>query len=205
MKECIMTESPDEFRQRVERIDSKFFEDLEKRAGPYRAMAFEFDKLAVDYSNKGFQNLTYLNGGALVAIPTAMAFFKAEVAKGDVLLTAGFFVAGLLFVVVAQVAAFFTMAKRAEAQNRLHLEQAHRIAALAFPHQAPANVDNLTKADQEHQKANGKLGCSGVWRMIGLLFFSLSLFAFVFGCGWGANTVMAAKERSGTTIDNSKE
>jgi hypothetical protein len=112
---CMMTETPEEFRQRVERIDSKFFEDLEKRAGPYRAMSFEFEKLAVEYSNKGFQNLTYLNGGALVAIPTAMAFFKAEVAKSHLLITAGFFVAGLLFVVLAQAAAFFTMAKRAEA------------------------------------------------------------------------------------------
>ncbi|MGY3358847.1 ABC-type transport system involved in cytochrome bd biosynthesis fused ATPase/permease subunit [Bradyrhizobium sp. GM0.4] len=198
----MMTESPEEFRQRVERIDSKFFEDLEKRAGPYRGMAFEFEKLAVDYSNKGFQNVTYLNGGALVAIPTAMAFFKADVAKSDVLLTAAFFVAGLLFVVAAQVAAFFTMAKRAEGQNRLHLEQAHRIAALAFPHQTQANVENLTKADQEHTEANDRMQRSDVWRGAGLLFFSFSLFAFVLGCGWGAYTVMAAKERSGTAIDN---
>ncbi|SIO49063.1 hypothetical protein SAMN05443247_06350 [Bradyrhizobium erythrophlei] len=200
-----MTESPEEFRQRVERIDSKFFEDLEKRAGPSRAMAFEFEKLAVEYSNKGFQNLTYLNGGALVAIPTAMAFFKAEVAKGDVLMTAGFFVAGLLFVVFAQVAAFFTMAKRAEAQNRLHLEQAHRIAALAFPHQTPANVENLTKADQQHYDADGRLRRSDLRRRAGLSFFSLSLFAFVFGCGWGGYTVMAAKERNGTAIDSSRQ
>jgi DMSO reductase anchor subunit len=111
-------------------------------------------------------------------------------------------VAGLLFVVLAQGAAFFTMAKRAEAQNRLHLEQAHRIAALAFPHQTQANVENLTKADQEHKEANERLRRSDAWRGAGLLLFSLSLFAFVLGCGWGAYTVMVAKDRSVTTVDN---
>ena len=74
-----MTETPEEFRQRVDRLSSKFYEDFEKRAAPFRDRSFEYEKLAVDYSHKGFQTLTYLNGGALVAIPAAMAFFKADV------------------------------------------------------------------------------------------------------------------------------
>jgi hypothetical protein len=96
-----MTATPEEFRQRVAQVDSKFHENVEKRAGPFRALAFEYEKLAVDYSNKSFQTVTYLNGGALVAIPTATAFFRADVAKSDVLLTAGLFVIGLFFVVLA--------------------------------------------------------------------------------------------------------
>jgi hypothetical protein len=196
-----MTETPEEFRQRVERIDSKFFEDAEKRAGPLRALAFEYEKLAVDYSNRGFQTLTYLNGGALVAIPTAMAFFRADVAKSDVLITAGLFVLGLFFVVFAQGAAFFTMAKRAEAMDRLKHEQYHRVAALAYPHQASANIEFLRQADQQNADANQRLRISDIYRLAGLLFFGASMVAFVIGCGWGANTVLAAKERIETSID----
>src|SRR5437868_5998147 len=105
-------EAPEDFRQRVDRVDDKFYEDFEKRAAPFRGRVLEYEKLAVAYTDKGFQTLTYQNGGALVAIPTAMAFFKADVARVDVLWTAMAFIVGLLCVVIAQMAAFFTMAKR---------------------------------------------------------------------------------------------
>jgi hypothetical protein len=194
-----MTETPEEFRQRVDRIDSKFHEDVEKRSGPFRALAFEYEKLAVDYSNKSFQTVTYLNGGALVAIPTAMAFFRADVAKSDVLLTAGLFVIGLFFVVLAQAAAFFTMAKRAEATDRLRWEQFHRVAALGYTHQTPPNTEHLRAGDERHADANKRLGRSDIYRVAGLVFFGASLIAFVVGCGWGARTVITAKERAETT------
>jgi hypothetical protein len=74
---------------------------------PHRSRSFEYENLAVEYSHRGLQLLTYLNGGALVAIPTALAFFKADVGRSDLLLTAGAFIVGLVFVVLAQVAAFF--------------------------------------------------------------------------------------------------
>jgi hypothetical protein len=127
-----LPESPEQFRQRVEQIDRKFYDDFENRGRKFRDQSFEYEKLAVDYSHKGFQTLTYLNGGALVAIPTAMAFFKADVAKVDILWTAAAFVAGLLFVVVSQGAAFFTMATRAEANEQFMWEQFHRVTALLF-------------------------------------------------------------------------
>jgi hypothetical protein len=69
-----MTEAPEEFRRRVEDIDAKFYEQVDKRGEPHRARSFEYEKLAVEYSHRGLQLLTYLNGGALVAIPTALAF-----------------------------------------------------------------------------------------------------------------------------------
>jgi hypothetical protein len=35
-------ETPEQLRQRVERIDSKFFDDFEKRGGPFRDQGFEY-------------------------------------------------------------------------------------------------------------------------------------------------------------------
>jgi hypothetical protein len=131
-----MNETPEEFRHRVERVDSHFFEEYEKRSAPIRDLGFEYEKLAIGYSEKGFQTLTYLNGGALVAIPTAMTFFKAEVARGAVMWTAGAFIAGLLCVLVAQMATFFTMSCRSEAQGFFARGQFNRVAALQYP-QAP--------------------------------------------------------------------
>jgi hypothetical protein len=51
-----------------------FHDEVERRGRQYWERAFEFDKLAVAYSQKGFETLTYLNGGALVALPAALAF-----------------------------------------------------------------------------------------------------------------------------------
>ena len=155
-----MTETPEEFRQRAERMATQFFENFEKRAGPHRDRGFDYEKLAVDYSNKGFQNLTYLNGGALVAIPAAMAFFKADVPKTDIMWTAVFFIAGLLAVVLAQGAAFFTMAKRSESQENYKNEQFNRIAALSFNHESPYHVERLGVADTERAAGNRKIDIS---------------------------------------------
>ena len=127
-----------------------------------------------------------------------MAFFRADVVKSDVLLTAGLFVIGLFFVVLAQAAAFFTMAKRAEATDRLRWEQFHRVAALGYPHQTPPNTENLKAASKRHADANERLGRSDMCLVAGLVFFGASLIAFVVGCGWGARTVIAAKERAET-------
>lgn len=190
-----MSEPTEEFRQHVDRIDSKFYEDFEKRAGPIRNLGFEYEKQAIDFSHRGFQTLTYLNGGALVAIPTAMAFFKADVAKIDILLTAGAFILGLLCVVLAQVCAFFTMAKRAEGQGEYRWEQFHRVAALMYPHQTPPNADNFAKSDERRTAGNRKMHISDIWRFIGLAFFAGSLVTFIGGCWSGAMAILAAKEK----------
>src|SRR6266404_3044264 len=184
-----MTETPEEFRQRVEKIDAKFYEDFEKRAAPFRERAFEYEKLTVDFSHKGFQTLTYLNGGALVAIPTAMAFFKADVARADVLWTAGLFITGLLCVVVAQMAAFFTMSKRAESNQFYTAEQFHKVAALSHPYQSEQNIAMQTDAKKARLGAAGREFASNKWRLVGLCFYVISVFAFVAGCGLGARGV----------------
>ena len=192
-----MTETPEEFRRRVEDLDSKFHEFVGKRADHHRARSFEFEKLTVEYSHKGFQLLTYLNGGALVAIPTALAFFKADVGRIDVLWTAGAFVAGLLFVLFAQVAAFFTMAKRAEASAFYASEQFQKVAAHQYPHQSAESLARITDAETDRTNALARIASSNVWRLTGLVFFFLSLAAFIAGCGWGARVVILAKEVAG--------
>jgi hypothetical protein len=193
-QEVCLTETPEEFRRRVEDIDAKFFEQVNKRGEPHRSRSFEYEKLAIEYSHRGLQLLTYLNGGALVAIPTALAFFKADVGRIDVLLTAVAFIVGLLFVVLAQVAAFFTMAKRAEASMFSVHEQFQRIAALQNPHQAPEFAERMAAATSDAKMGSKRLATSDKWRLIGLGFFVLSLAAFVAGCAWGAWVVILAKE-----------
>ena len=189
-----MTETPEEFRRRVEDLDAKFYEQVIRRGEPHRSRSFEYEKLAVEYSHRGLQLLTYLSGGALVAIPTALAFFKADVGRADVLLTAGTFIAGLFFVVLAQLAAFFTMAKRAEASTFYSSEQFQRIAALQYPPQSPEFLERMTAADSDRANGNTRMSRSNVCRLVGLGFFAVSLAAFVFGCGWGAWVVLLAKE-----------
>ena len=189
-----MTETPEEFRRRVEDLDAKFNEQVIQRGEPHRARSFEYEKLAIEYSHRGLQLLTYLNGGALVAIPTALAFFKADVSRSDVLLTAGAFVVGLFFVVLAQVAAFFTMAKRAEASNYFSSEQFQRVAAHQYPHQSAEGLARTADAEKDRATALARSAHSDVWRQVGLAFFAISLSAFVAGCGWGAWVVLLAKE-----------
>jgi hypothetical protein len=190
-----VTETPEEFRQRVEQIDSKFHEDFNRRSAAFRERAFEYEKLTIEFSHKGFQTLTYLNGGALVAIPTALAFFKADVARADVLLTAGSFIIGLLCVVIAQMAAFFTMSKRAEANQFFTTEQFHRVAALSHPNQSVQNLEFQKEAEAARLNGGGRIVRSNIWRVIGLCFYVASVFAFVAGCALGARGVLTAKER----------
>ena len=188
------TEADEVLRKRVEDIDAKFYDDLGKRGEPFRSRSFEYEKLAVEYSHRGLQLLTYLNGGALVAIPPALAFFKADVGKVDVLWTAGAFIVGLFFVVLAQVAAFFTMSKRAEASTFFFGDQYSRIDALRYHHETAQYTERMAAAKADHATGISRIFWSDICRYVGLAFFGVSLAAFVFGCVWGAWVVVLAKE-----------
>lgn len=180
-----MTETPEEFRRRIEETDNRFYDQVAKRGDGYRTRSLEYDKIAVDFANKGFQSLTYLNGGALVAIPTAMAFFKADVGKIDILSTAGAFVIGLLFVVFAQIAAFFTVSSRSEQAQLLWSEQWKRVAANQFPHPSDERTAQDTDASKDRINAQKRSRRGNVWRYVGLACFILSLIAFIAGCVLG--------------------
>jgi hypothetical protein len=156
--------------------------------------SLEYEKLTVDFTHKGFQSLTYLNGGALVAIPTAMAFFKADVSRIDILWTAGAFIMGLLCVVLAQIAAFFTMSKRAESSQFHWSEQWQQIAAHQYPMPSDERTARITSAQKDRTNALKRATHADVWRYIGLAFFLFSFAAFVAGCNLGGWAVILAKE-----------
>jgi hypothetical protein len=118
------------------------------------------------------------------------------VGKNDILWTAGSFVLGLLFVVLAQIAAFFTMAKRSEGMKLLQWEQRSRVAALGCPQESPLNAQHRKDADDSFKDANRRLGHSDTARGLGLTLFFMSLVAFVIGCGLGGRAVFAAKDRA---------
>jgi hypothetical protein len=189
-----MTDAPEEMRRRIEEADTKFYEQVSKRADPYRALAFEYEKLTTEFTHKGFQSLTYLNGGALVAIPTAMAFFKADVGRIDILWTASAFIVGLLCVVFAQVAAFFTMSSRAESATFHWSEQWQKIAAHQFRYPSDERTAHDVAAGVDRANALKRTSRSNIWRIIGLVFFLLSLAAFLAGCLLGGWAVILAKE-----------
>jgi hypothetical protein len=193
-REICMTETPEELRRRIDEADSRFYEQMNKRSEPHHGRSFEYEKLAVEYSNKGLQLLTYLNGGALVAIPTALAFFKADIGKTDVLWTATAFVVGLFFVVLAQAAAFFTMARRAEASTYFAREQFQRVAALQFHHQSIQFLERMSDAQSDRLDGLKRTSRSNVWRLLGIVFFAISLIAFATGCVYGLTAVLLAKE-----------
>jgi hypothetical protein len=165
-----------------------FYDDVERRSGHFRERAFDYDKLAVAYSQKGFETLTYLNGGALVALPAALAFFKTDIPKIGIILTGGAFIIGLLLVVLAQIMAIFAMAKRGESQALRYDEHINRVAAVTHP-------DRLADAERYFAASELRRIASNQLRIVGLVFFVLSLIAFVIGCSFGALAVVTAKDK----------
>jgi hypothetical protein len=76
----------------------KYFEEYTDRVDRHRSREAEYDKLAIDFASNALRAITYLNGGGLVAIPAAVALFKADPtkAKHDLIVAGLLFVAGLL-------------------------------------------------------------------------------------------------------------
>jgi hypothetical protein len=95
-----------------------------------------------------------LNGGALVAIPTALAFFKTDLRPTAVIGTAAVFILGLIAVVIAHVCAFYVMARRSEAMASLRDEQIHTVVALAQPQNSQTQRDLLSQAANLGRRAN---------------------------------------------------
>lgn len=172
---------------------AKVLEEIEKRSRLSSLQGFEYEKLAIEYSHRGFQALTYLNGGALVAIPTALAFFKADPQRSSIVITAAAFIAGLVFVVIAQGCAFFVMARRSEAMACFRDEQTYAAIALNAPPDTPMQNLEASKSTDSHREAVRRQASSDRWRIAGLAFFALSLVLFVTGCVVGADAVLNAK------------
>jgi len=188
-----MTDTPEQTRIQAQERVNKFWEDAEKRSSPHRQQAFSYEQFAIEYSKKGFETLTYLNGGALVALPAALAFFKADVPASSIIAVAGSFIAGLLAVVLAQVMAFFTMTKRSEAAQLLANEAVLSVSAINNPIGSAAHQEMEARANKTRAQANERLSSSDRYRLAGLAIYSASVLAFVIGCVLGAAAVLRAK------------
>jgi hypothetical protein len=170
----------------------KYIEEIAGTVDRHRERAFEYETKALDFAHNAFRTLTYLNGGALVAIPTAVALFKADITQGKFYLTfaAALFVAGLLLVVLAQAAAFFTMGRRSESKLSFQYEQT-ALANLRHYITDPKERDTgISQARSYNSTANAKIGASNKWRLSGLIFFWSSVGAFIVGCYFGARAIL---------------
>jgi hypothetical protein len=188
-----MTDSPEQTRIQIQERVNKFWEDAEKRSSQHRQQAFFYEQFAIEYSKKGFETLTYLNGGALVALPAALAFFKADVPTSIIIAVAGSFIVGLLAVVLAQVMAFFTMTKRSEAAQFLAHEAVSSVSAINNPIGSAAHQEMEGRANNMRAQANERLSSSNQYRLAGLAIYSASVLTFVIGCVLGAMAVLRAK------------
>jgi hypothetical protein len=162
---------------------SKFFEDRERAASVHEDRAFEYEKLAIDYTNSVFRLLTYLNGGALIALPAALSLLSLSVSshKKELAIIAGLFVLGLISVLLAQMFAFFTMARRSEAKQASAAQESWLSAMTHYPEQFDYK-ETKSKADDAGKKASEKLATSDFVRCVGIGCAWLSAMAFIAGC-----------------------
>ena len=68
---------------------SKFFEDYASVVDRHRTRGFEYEQEAIAYSTGALKILSYLNGGGLLAMPTAVALFHASIDKVKILFARG--------------------------------------------------------------------------------------------------------------------
>jgi hypothetical protein len=172
-------------------VRAKYFTEIETATTPHRDRAFEYEKLAVEYTSNVFRTLTYLYGGALVALPAAVALFQVQITthKIDLVAAAGSFVTALLAVCIAQAFAFFVMARRAEAEQQLEHQQRLFLNAVHYP-----ALFNLAQAKADGDNAfalsTRKMSASNRWRFPGLVTFWLSICLFLAGCYFGARAMI---------------
>lgn len=166
---------------------SKFFDDRDKTVAVYEARSFEYEKIAIECANSAFKILMYLNGGALVAIPAALALlnWKTTDHKIEIIRFAALFVLGLVAVLLSQMFAFFTMARRSEAQQFLANQQSWHSSLVHYPEQFDLK-ETKAKADKAGSDANAKIATSNVLRIIAIVFAWVSAFAFIGGCIYAA-------------------
>lgn len=170
----------------------RYFAGVASRVEPHLARSFQYEKEAIEYSKSAFTAVTYLNGGGLLAMPTAVAMFHANLEKITPLLvhSASYFILGLLCVVGAQGCAFFTMARRAESQQLLSNEQQGLLGVTIYPDRVDVKEGQATAAT-ERALANKHIENSNVWRGIGLILYWASILFFVAACSLGAMAILS--------------
>lgn len=172
-------------------VRANYLDELEKVRKPHKDKSLEYEKLAIDYTTHVFKTLTYLYGGSLIALPAAVALFgiKASDYRISLLVCALCFVLAIILVCLSNAFAFFTMARRAEAEDYYSNEQQLLMGSAHYPSivdpiQARHDAQtNRTMAISKYRKSD-QYRCAGIWMMW------ISLVAFVGGCISGSLALM---------------
>ena len=172
---------------------TEYLKDRSVSSQPYRDRAWDYEKEAVAMGNIVLRSLTYLNGGALVAMPAAAALFEVKARSVQTSLVYGAigFVIGLVLIVAASAFAFFVMARRAE-QSALIAEHAGRQVDFDYLLNTGRQLDPIAV---EHQQAlpvliASKGRKSDVWRFWAIVATWASLLAFLAGCFFSARGLL---------------
>jgi len=169
----------------------RFLEDKKLATENHRSRRFEYEKVAIDYTISIFRTLTFLNTGGLVALPAAVSLFGVKVTDHHFLLIASgaCFMFSIAIVCIAQAFAFFTFARRSDAEWHYEQEQFLRVGAKHFPTEARFS-EVSAKIEAEQIKAADKFRSSthyrrrSIWTLLvcaalfygGVVFASLILF-----------------------------
>jgi hypothetical protein len=170
----------------------KYFAEYSDRVDRHRARESEHVKSAYELAASAMRAVTYLTGGGLIAIPAAVALFRADPQQVKYhLVGAGLlFVAGLLSIVMAQSFAFFVEARRAEAERFLADQQIVMLAAAHYPGTGDLQAQRATGAANCEKLAGEKVASSDRWRRFALVSFWIALCCFIAGCGFGAAAIL---------------
>jgi hypothetical protein len=168
-----------------------YFDDMIAVSRPFRDEAFEYETLAREDASKTFRTLTYLNGGALLALPPAITLLSEKVMAHKTLLiaSAACFVAALLLVWLARAFASFVLARRSEAELHFGHEQILLLGAACYPTVVDPTYARR-EAGETRARAIAKMNGSYRYRRCGTVTVWISILVFVLGCSLGARAML---------------
>lgn len=151
-------------------------------------------KVAAEFAKEGIKNCFILNGGAMVAIPAAVALFgiDARAMFVEMMAVAGFLVVGLLAAWGASLSAFFAMSDVADAhaQHRTDWEWSE-VALDAALSSKNARYDEAMIAIAEAKSESTRLQNRALrFRLAGIIACLTSVLCFVVGAGYGAHVLI---------------
>jgi hypothetical protein len=197
--------STDEYRELLKLRNEQreeFRREVERHVHPYIDAARETDKSAIELGQSVLRTSTLLNGGALVAVPAVVTLFgiDAKAITPNLLIAGGIFALGLVFCWLSSYAGFFALAHRADRDFALGEATRHNLNLFYY-----YSNDETRKAEttaeiesQNKQVARHHLGFVR-YRLVAIIFFILSLEAFVSGNFLGGWSVLRAPVKPATS------
>jgi hypothetical protein len=168
-----------------------YLDDLTAVSRPFRDEAFEYETLAREDADHTFRTLTYLNGGALLALVPAVTLLSGQVMAHRMLLVAGgaCFVAALLLVLLARAFASFVMTRRSEAELHFAHEQILLLGAASYPTVVDPTYARH-EAGETRARAIAKMNGSHRYRRCGTVTVWISILIFVLGCSLSVRALL---------------